>query len=71
MASSPDFHDLHVTLATMFLHCDLQAQNSSITTSDNTGRLPTPPEVISVLYGRSSKFYFQVITRRKKRKTID
>jgi hypothetical protein len=61
-----DFHDLHTTLATMILHCDLQAQNSSITACDNTGRLPTPPEVTSVLYGQSSVFYFQVIAKKKR-----
>ena len=57
-----DFYDLHTTLATMILHCDLQVQSSSVIGCDvNTVRLPTPPEVRSVLYGHSSIFYFQVI----------
>ena len=60
-----DFHDLHTTLATMILHCDLQGQFSSVIGCDNIGSLPTPPEVTSVLYGHSSIFYFQVNARKK------
>jgi hypothetical protein len=61
-----DFHDLHTTLATMILHCDLYAQNSSITTSDNTSRLPTPPgSNISAVW---SKFRILLSARKKKKK---
>lgn len=55
-----DFHDLHTTLATMILNCDLNAQNSSTKGPDESGILPIPPEVTSVLYGQSSLYYLQV-----------
>jgi hypothetical protein len=60
-----DFHDLHTTLSTMILHYDLKALSSTVKGCDNTGRLPTPSEVKTVVYGHSSIFYLQVIARRK------
>ena len=56
-----DFHDLHTTLSTMILNCDLHAQGSSGGSDDSGFLLSVPSEVTAVLHGQSSVFYLQVI----------
>lgn len=55
-----DFYDLHATLATMILNCDLQDHDSTVKRSENSGTIPVPPEVVALLYGQNSVFYLQV-----------
>lgn len=54
-----DFHDLHTTLATMILKCDLSTQNY-VKGSNDLEVIPIPAEVAAVLFGHSSSFYLQV-----------
>ncbi|KAI9556016.1 hypothetical protein GHT06_018579 [Daphnia sinensis] len=54
-----DFHDLHTTLATLILQCDLQDQDAEVHETDNRGKLATPSDVMAALYGQNSVFYLQ------------
>lgn len=55
-----DFHDLHTTMSTMILNCDLMHLQGSSEGSVASGIIPVPPEVTAVLHGQSSVFYLQV-----------
>lgn len=57
-----DFHDLHTTLATLILQCDLQDADAEVQEADNRGRLATPSDVTAALYGQNSVFYLQVFS---------
>ena len=55
-AQAKDFHDLHTTMATMILNCNIEGQMVK------DCAIAMPSEVHVALYGSSAPFYMQVNT---------
>lgn len=59
-AQAKDFNDLHATLATMILNCNLETQSPGKCTQNEPGTFSAPAEVHAALFGQSAPFYLQV-----------
>ena len=63
-AQVKDFNDLHATMATMILNCQLEPHSPTqmnSKTGEQRPQIPLPTEAHVALYGQSAPFYLQVI----------